>query len=42
MRQGGTLEEGDLPMKKVYVRVALLVSAAAALLLAGGAGIHYR
>jgi hypothetical protein len=37
VRQGGTLEEGDLPMKKVYVRVALLTSAAAALLLAGGA-----
>jgi hypothetical protein len=41
VRQGGTLEEGDLPMKKVYVRVAVLASAAAALLLAGGA-VHYR
>lgn len=29
-------------MKKVYVRVALLVSAAAALLLAGGAGSAWR
>jgi hypothetical protein len=29
-------------MKKVYVRVALLTSAAAALLLAGGASFHIR
>jgi hypothetical protein len=42
MRQGGTLEEGDLPMKKVYVRVALLASAMAALLLAGGAGFSHH
>jgi len=42
MRQGGTLEEGDLPMKKVYVRVAVLATSAAALLLAGGAGIRWR
>jgi hypothetical protein len=37
VRQGGTLEEGDLPMKKVYVRVAVLASAMTSLLLAGSA-----
>ena len=42
MRQGGTLEEGDLPMKKVYVRVALLATSLAALLLAGGAGRGFK
>jgi hypothetical protein len=42
MRQGGTLEEGDLPMKKVYVRVALLASSLTALLLAGGAARGYK
>jgi len=42
MRQGGTLEEGDLPMKKAYVRVAVLATSAAALLLAGGAQIRFR
>jgi hypothetical protein len=40
MRQGGTLEEGDLPMKKVYVRVAMLASAMTALLMAGSAVKH--
>jgi len=29
-------------MKKVYVRVAVLATSAAALLLAGGAGIRYK
>jgi hypothetical protein len=29
-------------MKKVYVRVAVLATSAAALLLAGGAGIRWR
>jgi len=42
VRQGGTLEEGDLPMKKTYVRVAVLASSAVALLLAGGAGFKWR
>src|SRR3954468_19596925 len=42
MRQGGTLEEGDLLMKKVYVRVALLATSLAALLLAGGAGRGFK
>jgi hypothetical protein len=42
VRQGGTLEEGDLPMKKVYVRVAVLATSMAALLLAGGAGYRIK